>query len=300
MAVDTELEFRDLTPSIGAEVIGADPTRPFEPHILERIVRAWRDRLVLVFRGRPLTDPELLTFSRQFGELDPPGPNPYGKPFLPDFPDILVVSNVKDENGTPIGNLGPGELVWHQDLTYVDTPPQGTVLHGLEIPAAGGNTHFANMYAAYEDLPAALKAAIDGKEAVHDASLNSSGGLRKGYAQVTDPRQTVGAKHPLARKHPVTGRLSLFLGRRRNAYIVGMELAESEALLDELWAHAVQPRYTLAHEWKPGDIVLWDNEAALHRRDAFDETGRRIMHRAQIRAHGAPRRTAVTHFEAMN
>jgi taurine dioxygenase len=162
---------------------------------------------------------------------------------------------------------------------------RASMLHSLEVPPpeAGGNTYFANMFAAYETLPADLKQAVGGKIAVHDASTNSAGMLRKGYKEVTDVRQTVGAHHPLVRTEPKTGRKALFLGRRPNAYIVGLEVSKSEALLDALWAHATQPRFAMCHEWKVGDVLMWNNLAVLHRRDPFDPKARRVMHRSQIK-----------------
>jgi taurine dioxygenase len=235
-----------------------------------------------VFRGQTLSDPQLIAFSRNFGELDPPGPNPYGEPFNKQFPELNVISNVV-ENGKPIGNLGDGEAVWHADMTYVEVPPKAALLHSLEIPPTGGNTYFANMLAAYETLPADLKQAAAGKIAIHDASTNSAGLLRKGYKQVTDVRDVVGAHHPLVRTDPRTGRKALFLGRRPNAYVLGLEVLESEALLDALWAHATQPRFAMCHVWQVGDVLMWNNLSVLHRRDPFDPRSRRIMHRSQIK-----------------
>src|SRR5262249_23402911 len=175
------------------------------------------------------SDPQLIAFSRNFGELDPPGRNPYGEPFLKQHPELNVISNVV-ENGKPIGNLGDGEAVWHADMTYVDVPPKAAMLHALEVPPpeAGANTYFANTFAAYAALPADLKKAADGRVAVHDASTNSAGRLRKGYQRVTDVRKTVGAHHPLVRAEPTTGRKALFLGRRPNAYVLGLALEDSE------------------------------------------------------------------------
>ena len=159
------------------------------------------------------------------------------------------------------------------------------MLHALEVPPpqAGGNTYFADMFAAYAALPAELKKAAEGKIAVHDASTNSAGLLRKGYQAVTDVRQTVGAHHPLIRTEPGTGRKALFLGRRPNAYVIGLDVAESEALLDALWAHATLPRFTLSHQWRVGDLLMWNNLSVLHRRDPFDPKARRVMHRSQIK-----------------
>jgi taurine dioxygenase len=196
-----------------------------------------------------------------------------------------VISNVKVA-GRPIGNLGDGEATWHCDMTYVDAPPRAALLHALELPPSGGDTYWSNMYLAYETLPDDLKRAIAGRRAIHDATYNSAGLMRKGMKEVTDPREAPGARHPLVIEHPETKRPALFLGRRRNSYILGLELADSDALLDRLWAHATRPELTFRQVWQPHDLVIWDNRCTLHRRDAFDPASRRLMHRTQVK--GAP------------
>ena len=278
------LSIRNLDAALGAEIAGVDVSRPLPQSDIDAIESAWRERLVVVMHGQNLSDPQLIAFSKNFGELDPPGPNPYGESFLKDHPELNVISNVV-ENGKPLGNLGDGEAVWHADMTYVEVPPKAAMLHALEVPPpeAGGNTYFANMFAAYESLPADLKKAVEGRIAVHDASRNSAGMLRKGYTEVTDVTQTVGARHPLVRTDAKTGRKALFLGRRPNAYVIGLSVAESDALLDALWAHATQPRFSMCHEWKVGDLLMWNNLSVLHRRDPFDPKMRRVMHRSQIK-----------------
>jgi taurine dioxygenase len=278
------IRIRNLDAALGAEVGGIDLSSAIPPADVDAIETAWRERLVVVFHDQSLSDPQLIAFSRNFGELDPPGPNPYGEPFNKQHPELNVISNVV-ENGKPTGNLGDGEAVWHADMTYVEVPPKAAMLHALEVPPpeAGGNTYFANMFAAYETLPAELKKAVEGKTAVHDASRNSAGLLRKGFKEVSDVRETVGAHHPLVRTDPTTGRKALFLGRRPNAYVLGLDVAESEALLDALWAHATQPRFAMCHEWKVGDVLMWNNLSVLHRRAPFDPKTRRVMHRSQIK-----------------
>jgi taurine dioxygenase len=276
------MSITNLGASLGAEARGIDLSKPLAGNDIDAIADAWRTRLVVVFHGQSLTDPQLLAFSRHFGELDPPGPNPYGEPFSKDYPEINVISNVV-ENDKPIGNLGDGEAVWHADMTFVDVPPKAAMLHALEVPPKGGNTYFANMFAAYESLPADLKKTVEGRIAIHDASRNSAGMLRKGYKDVTDVRETVGARHALVRTDPETGRKALFLGRRPNSYITGLDIAESEELLDVLWAHATQPRFAMCHAWQVGDLLMWNNLSVLHRRDAFDPNSRRVMHRTQIK-----------------
>jgi taurine dioxygenase len=278
------ISIRNLDAALGVEVGGIDVSKPVALDDVETIEDAWRERLVVVFHGQKLSDPQLIAFSKCFGELDPPGPNPYGEPFNKEHPELNVISNVVVD-GKPIGNLGDGEAVWHADMTYVEVPPKAAMLHSLEVPPTGGNTYFANMFAAYETLPAELKKAVQGKIAVHDASTNSAGMLRKGYKQVTDVRDVVGAHHPLVRTDPKTGRKALFLGRRPNSYVLGLEVPESEALLDALWAHATQPRFAMCHEWKIGDLLMWNNLSVLHRRDPFDPKSRRVMHRSQIKGH---------------
>jgi taurine dioxygenase len=278
------VSIKNLDAPLGAEIDGIDVSKPLPQADIDAIEAAWRERLVVVFHGQSLSDPQLIAFSKNFGELDPPGPNPYGEPFNKAHPELNVISNVV-ENGKPMGNLGDGEAVWHADMTYVDLPPKAAMLHALEVPPpeAGGNTYFANMFEAYEALPADLKKAAYGKIAVHDASRNSAGVLRKGYKEITDVRETPGAHHPLVRTDPKSRRQALFLGRRPNAYVLGLEVIESEALLDALWAHATQPRFVICHEWKVGDLLMWNNLSVLHRRDPFDPKTRRIMHRSQIK-----------------
>jgi len=276
------IHIKRIGEALGAEVSGVDASKPVSAETFAAIRKAWLDNLVIRFRGQKLTDPQMLEFSRLFGELDPPGPNPYGKPFLPRHPEMNVISNVK-EDGVPIGGLGDGEAIWHSDMTYVDTPPSAALLYALELPAEGGDTYWANMYLAYEALPADMKKRIEGLKAIHDATYNSAGIKRKGYDDVTDPRRAPGAHHGLVRRHPETGRKCLFLGRRRNSYIVGLPLEESEALLDALWAHATQPRFAFCQRWQVGDLMIWDNRCTLHRRDPFDPNARRVMHRTQIK-----------------
>lgn len=277
------IQVRKLGEALGAEVSGVDLSRTLPAETFAEIRRAWLDHLVLRFRGQTLSDPQLIAFSNLFGELDPPGPNPYGKPFLPEHPEMNVISNIK-AGGAPIGGLGDGEAIWHADMTYVDSPPMAAILYALEVPPSGGDTYWANMYLAYDALPPELKKKVEGRKVNHDATYNSAGITRKGYAEVTDPRKAPGAHHALVSTHPETGRKCLFLGRRRNSYVLGMGLDESEALLDELWAHATQDHFTFCQQWKAGDTLIWDNRCTLHRRDAFDPGARRLMHRTQIKA----------------
>lgn len=278
---NSALEVAPFDAPLGAEIRGVDLGTISEADG-KRISDLLDEYLVLRLRNQELTDPQLIRFSQMLGELDPPGPNPYGEPFHKQHPELNIISNVM-EGGKPKGNLGYGEAVWHADMTYIDTPPRAAVLYGLEVPEGQGDTYFANMYLAYDALSDEMKRTIDGKVAIHDASHNSAGMLRKGYEEVTDVTKTPGARQPLVRTDPKSGRKALFLGRRPRSYIVGMDVAESEELLDWLWEHATQPEFTWAQKWKRHDVLMWNNLAVLHRRDSFDPDVRRVMHRAQIK-----------------
>jgi len=267
--------------ALGADIEGVDLAGSLSPETMATIKQAWGDHLVLRFRGQHLTDDDLMRFSRQFGELDwapvaATNDAPEGREY------IMIVSNVV-ENGIAIGQLGAYEALWHTDMSYIAEPPMASALYSLEAPPSGGDTGFCNMYLALETLPVALRRAVEGKVCRHDASRNSAGELRRGYVDAPDASQTIGADHPIVRIHPATGRKALFLGRRRNAYIPGLSLADSEALLDALWAHATRDEFTWYQQWRVGDLILWDNRSVMHRRDAFDPAARRVMHRTQIK-----------------
>ncbi|MDQ5849291.1 MAG: TauD/TfdA family dioxygenase, partial [Pseudomonadota bacterium] len=250
---------------------------------------AWYRHDVLLFRNQQLTDDDLLSFSRHFGTLDSPPNQGAGRKSPPGYLEVYIVSNVLDEQGEPIGALGDGEAAWHTDMSYAAQPPDASILYSLEIPARGGDTWFSSMKAALAKMPKALVERIRTLDIKHDGTYDSGGYLRKGLGPSNDPRTSVGTPHPVVIEHPVSGELALYLGRRRNAYVMGLELAESERLLDEIWSFVEIALYK--HQWALGDLVLWDNRTTMHRRDAFDPKARRVMHRTQIKGSGAPRRT---------
>jgi alpha-ketoglutarate-dependent taurine dioxygenase len=166
--------------------------------------------------------------------------------------------------------------------------PKRACFNSLEVPTWGGNTSFCSMYAIYAALPDKLKDRISGLKIKHDGTYNSGGYVRQGVTATDDPLTSPGAVHPLVCTHPDTVRRMLYLGRRRNAYLVGLELADSEALLDELWSFVDRPEFAWEHIWRVGDLVMWDNRCTMHRRDAFDPNSRRIMHRAQVKGEQRP------------
>lgn len=273
---------------IGADILDFD-VAAIGPEDAKAIRRAWIDHQVLRFRGQKLDDDALARFSAYFGEpeLAPTGFN--GSPYMTDRPEVTVISNIKID-GKAIGGLGDGEAEWHSDMTYIDMPPDSSALYAIECPPAGGDTWFMNMYQAYESLPADLRARIDGVMCKHDATRSSDGKLRPGYEQSYSREALPGAVHPLAVRHPESGRTALYLGRRLNAHILSLSPGESDALLDALWAHVRKHAQTWRQQWRVGDLVMWDNRCTMHRRDAFDPASRRLMHRTQVRGSAKPAR----------
>ncbi|HWI37563.1 MAG TPA: TauD/TfdA family dioxygenase [Burkholderiales bacterium] len=273
--------------TLGAEVRGVDLARVTAAQV-EAIKRAWYRHDVLLFRNQRLTDDHLLSFSRHFGALDSPPNQGAGRKSPTGYPEVYIVSNVLDDKGEPIGALGDGEAAWHTDMSYAPQPPDASMLYALEIPPSGGDTCFCSMKAALASLPKALAQRVGRLDIKHDGTFDSGGNVRKGLTPSNNPRTSVGTPHPAVIEHPASGDRALYLGRRLNAYVMGLELDESERLLDELWSYVEAAVYR--HRWAVGDLVLWDNRTTMHRRDAFDPKARRVMHRTQIKGSGAPRR----------
>lgn len=274
------MQVRQLTPLTGTEFSGVD-VRDLSATNFAAIEQAWLSRCVVVIRDQHLTEAELCSFSRRFGELEPP-PASEARRRDEEAAEMWIISNVI-ENGKPIGALGSGEAEWHTDMSYIPAPPSASVLYGREVVTDGGRTWFANMYAALSDLPPDLRGAINGRAANHDSTYTSAGDLRKGMAEVRDVSQAPGARHPIVRRHPVSGRDALYLGRRTNGWVVGLDVADSDPLLDRLWDWSTQDRFAYAHAWRPNDLLIWDNRATIHRREAFDAAARRVMWRCQVR-----------------
>ncbi len=285
-AIADRIQVVPIDAALAAEVRGVD-LRRIDDAGFAAIHRAWLDHLVLLIRGQTLSDDDLTAFSRRFGDLDLAPIQENGRRFVDGYPEIYVVSNVI-ENGVAIGSLGAGEAVWHTDMSYLDDPPKASMLYALEVPPTGGNTGFTNMYRAYDELPEALQRRVAGLRLKHDGTYNSGGYVREGITATDDPVASPGTYHPVVCTHPETGRRCLYLGRRRNAYIEGLSLAESEALLDELWGYATRDELSWYNTWRVGDLVLWDNRCTMHRRDPFDAGSRRIMHRTQMKGGSRP------------
>jgi len=273
--------------ALGADISGVDLKSDISDDVFNEILDAWHRYSVLRFRGQHLDDDSLAAFSRRFGELDMAPITRTGRPYNPDRPEIAVVSNIVVE-GKAVGSLGNSELVWHQDMSYKDLPPKASLLYGIEVPERGGETMFYSLYAAYEALPKDLAERIEGLTCKHDATRNSAGQLRHGFDESYTNEDRPGAVHPLVVRHPSSGRKALYLGRRPNAWVVGLSNKASDELLDALWAHIEHNDFTWTQQWQPGDLVVWDNRCTLHRRNQLEPTLRRLMHRTQVRDEARP------------
>ena len=228
--------------ALGAEIRGADLSRGLGPADVRTMLDAWSQHLVLLFRDQFISDPELIGLSRSFGDLDLCPPNATGKQYSAEHPELIIVSNV-----------------------VVDGEPE-----------------FCNMYAATADLPGRLRAAVEGKWARQDGTYDSAGAPQRAVEVVGVRTESPHARHPLMRRHPDTARTVLYLGRRPKQYVVGLDPEDSEELLDALWAHSTQRKYVWTHEWRVGDLIVWDNRCVMHRRNAFPAHSRRTMHRTQV------------------
>ncbi len=277
----------DITPiadGFVADVAGVD-LRSVDDAAFEAIHDAWLLHPILRLRDQHADDEHLQAFSLRFGPLEyaPMGRITETERAKLANPYVTTISNILAD-GKPIGGLGAAEAAWHTDMSYIESPPTASLLYAVETPKEGGETHFCDMVAALRALPSELAAKARQLRVKHDAAHDSIGKLRRGHRHAPDPRTAPGAVHPMVRRHPENGTEALFLGRRQDAYVDGLSLPASEALLDEIWRYVALPGDTWTQKWSVGDLVVWDNRSVMHRRAAFDPSARRLMRRTQIRA----------------
>lgn len=272
--------FRNLTDTIGAEVEGIDLASPLSDAEVRELLDVWTSRTILLFRGQShLTPQQQVAFSSRFGELERHSLPQFT---LPEQPEVFVVSNV-EKDGKPLGARRAG-WHWHTDSQFLPEPSSGSLLLAREVPDEGGDTLFANMYAAYDALSPQMKQRID----VLRILVSRVKAWPVSYPHRPPLSEEEKARlpdvvHPLVRTHPVTGRKSLFIGGNVVWEIVGMAFDDGRRLLDELRAHATREEFCYRHTWRVGDAVLWDNRCTMHSATPFDEARyRRVMHRTTL------------------
>lgn len=277
--LEHRLSFRPLSAVMGVEIAGVDLSRPIDDATFAAIHDAFLRSLIVCFPGQHLDQTQHVAFSRRFGDLQVHVLDQYRSPT---HPEIYVLSNVTKTGETTGEHPDKGTLVWHSDLSFQARPALATMLYGIEVPRAGGDTLFANMYAAYDALAEATKARIVGLRAIHDLDASRQ---RAGAPPMTEAqrREAPPVEHPLVRTHPDTGRKCLYISHHAMR-IVGMPDAESTALLEELMAHATRPEFVYAHRWRQGEVVMWDNRCTMHKATAYDARGeRRVMNRTVVK-----------------
>ncbi len=266
-----------LGPHMAAAVSGIDLNLLPDPSTRAALLDVLHDNLVLCIRGQKLAPVPFRNAMAQFGV-------PVLRKQLAHTPECTEVNIISSEDRD---ELGDGKKIvnganWHTDDSFMREPCSLTMLYGVVVPSTGGDTQFTNMYAAYADLPPETKARIDGLKVIHKYSAS-----RKLSRISTRPTEEMAAMpeatHPLVRTHPATGRKSLYLNPNRMEQVVGLDRVESDRLLDELIAHATQPKYEYRHVWRQGDIVIWDNRCTMHKANAdYPEGERRLMHRVIV------------------
>lgn len=270
----------DMPEGFALEITGVPLWEPPSQQIVDAITSHWAERGVLVFRRQALSEVELCAFSSKFGELDRVVRTDWASPVAP---DVGVISNLRTSAGQTIGGLGDGELQWHSDQSYVARPATGCLLYAVEIPAAGGDTFWANLERAYEALPPRLRARIQGRKGIFSYTKRLAGYGIEDRAITTEMRtKTPDVVHDLVQRNPLTGRASIYFDPTTTVGILGMPQGEAEAVLDELTAFCTQPQFVYRHRWQVGDVVMWDNGFLLHRRDRFDPDQRRLMKRTTL------------------
>ena len=277
---DWPFQVKPLHPALGCEISGITLAQAVEPKLFDKVYEAFLDYELILFRDVDLPPATQVAFARSFGEIQIHVMNQYQK--YPEFPEIYMLTNA-DKDGKPTGkHPDKGTLHWHTDGSWRERTGQATMMYSEIVPEEGGETEFADMYAAYDRLPAAMKSKVEGKRAVHN--LDFSRTRRHGEDPMTAEQKAKvpPVAHPIVRTHPETGRKAIFLGDHAEA-IEGMSFEEGRALIEELNALITPRSAVYTHKWTPRECMVWDNRCLLHRATGFDEARRkRVMRRCTI------------------
>ncbi len=274
----SDIGIHPVSGAVGAEITGVDLATGLDDQTLGMLRQAWLDHLVLFFRDQPLTPAQFLAFARRFGTIIE---YPFVKG-LDDYPEIIPVVKLERERI----NFGG---VWHSDTAYLDVPPMASMLLAREVPSAGGDTLFANMYLAYETLSEGMKRLLGGLRAVNSSSKADASRTREDRIAErgrADARALYEAAHPVVRVHPETGRKALYVNVAHTVRFDGMTEEESAPILTFLYRHQVRPEFTCRFRWQPGSLAFWDNRCAQHNAVNDYAGHRRVMHRITLAGDG--------------
>jgi alpha-ketoglutarate-dependent taurine dioxygenase len=274
---------RELHPALGAEVRGVDMRQQLDPDAFHDLHALWMKYLVLVFPGQHVTDDQHVAFTRHFGE-----PEIFHQTIIRSqrVREIFRVANVDEDNNLmapddPVAQQLSLAQFWHTDSSYRQIPCTGALLHGVEVSRSGGETQFTNLYEVYSALPPALKEQITGRRARHNFGNMHT---LKPLKPLTEAEKAAMPPvwQPMVRRHPVTGRQSLYISPIYNDEVEGMDRESGQALIAELTAFAADPRFVYVHRWETDDVLMWDNRCTMHQVTPFDPRERRVMHRTTI------------------
>jgi taurine dioxygenase len=293
---------RKIGKHLGAEICGVDLSKPLDEDTFSQVAKAFFDNEVVFFRDQKLTPAQQIAFTRRFGTLEQ---HVRKESRLDDHPEILIVSNVLDEQGNAIGSQDAGRF-WHSDLSYKKEPSMLSALYALEVPVKDGrvlgDTSFASTTAAYEALPEDVKQRIKGLKNIHSYRYYRNKNIEaqreeqaRGERFVQEHilteeqlKSVPDVETPVVRTHPVTKRKGLFINEAHTSHVAGMPAAESQKLLSELYRHIIKPEFIYTHSWRPGDLLMWDNAAVQHKATFdYDLPLRRLMHRTTVRGTAA-------------
>ena len=282
-----DIEVTPLSPACGAEIKGLDLRKPLSREQVQIIQDAWNKHLVLVFRGQNLSQDDQLRFASYFGDLGIRKKAPEAlrsrnegtvQESNKDANKVLLVTNIKDDAGKPIGAFGEGEFWFHIDSGYTPRPYRYTFLYALELPSTGGNTMFSNMYMAYDAVPPSLKEKLKGKKALHIHEYK-----RAEKADLSGDISNIPHHyHPVFITHPDTGRKTLFVDRLMTSRVEGVDARESDAILEQLYAIGERREFIYEHVWQLGDFLMWDNRCTIHARTDCPKHERRLLRRCTV------------------
>jgi taurine dioxygenase len=272
-AVPSVFAVRPLSPALGAEIVGVDLSQKLDEGTAARILSAWHEHLVVLFREQDLTEEDEVRFAETFGEPA----RIHTQQFVRTHPAVMLISNIR-EDGKPIGALPDGEMHFHSDQCHQERPAKASMLYSIEVPSQGGNTLFANGYKAYERLPDDIKRRIEGRRALNAYDYDRAATKRGTELAEGVPHYV----HPVVRTHPETGRKALYVNRLMTIRIEGLPTEESEELLNLLFDHQERREFIYEHVWQPRELIMWDNRCTLHARTDFSAGERRLMRRVTI------------------
>ncbi|MGE0744236.1 MAG: TauD/TfdA dioxygenase family protein [Rhodospirillales bacterium] len=269
-----------LSPACGAEIGGVDLRRPLAPDDVAAIRQAWLDHLVIVFRKQELEEEDQIRFAAALGKV-----GDYLRPKTLRHVDhvkysnsVMLISNIRDEEGNPIGSLPDGEMMFHTDTVYDANPHAGTSLYAIEIPSRGGHTLFSNQYQVYDALPAQVRERLAGRQAMNVFEFGTTMKAKARYDRSVAPHHP----HPVFRRHPETGRLAVYVNELTTEEVLDFPEEEGKAILGEIYALQKRPEFVYEHAWQIGDLLLWDNRCTMHARTDFPRTDRRLLRRVTI------------------